>query len=369
MRRREGADSGWLSRDAAGYSRPSLACALLTHVFMKLSEFLFDLGKPVAFYPGLVKYLGSVNATLFFCQLFYWKDRAAHSDLGVYKTQAEIQEETGMTRYEQESARKLLCQRGVLIETHKRLEHRIYFKIDVDRLNEILLEGPPNTDSTTSKPTPSKALPRMRKNHIRECDKTTSGSAENQQPPNVENQHSGAGEIRSRLYTENTSQITAENTYKGGASAPDSIEFPTGRNKSVDFLTAKGVDHQVAVDWMVARKSKAVTPTVWSLIVEEATKAGISPVEAVTWSCKRGYANFMAEWYQPEAAPAGVPAVGAPMRSGKKPTVLEANLAAMDEYLAQRAARMGNQQPRDMGEVEQVYPQQSDFFGGDGFSV
>ncbi|MGZ7175997.1 hypothetical protein ACXKTX_20470 [Burkholderia gladioli] len=104
---------------------------------MAATDYLLDLGHPVAYYPGLVKHLGSVNAVLFFSQIFYWQDKAA-SELGVYKTVEEIEEETGMTYREQVTARKQLVERGVLVETNKRLEHRVYYRIDLDRLNEML---------------------------------------------------------------------------------------------------------------------------------------------------------------------------------------------------------------------------------------
>lgn len=104
---------------------------------MRASDTLLDVGHPVAYYPGLVKHLGSVNAVLFFSQIFYWQDKAT-SDLGVYKTVEEIEAETGMTYREQVTARKQLVEHKVLIETHKRFEHKIYYRIDVDRLDEIL---------------------------------------------------------------------------------------------------------------------------------------------------------------------------------------------------------------------------------------
>ncbi|MCA8104779.1 hypothetical protein [Burkholderia sp. AU36459] len=104
---------------------------------MAATDYLLDFGHPVAYYPGLVKHLGSVNAVLFFSQIFYWQDKAA-SELGVYKTVEEIEAETGMTYREQATARKQLVDRGVLVETNKRLEHRVYYRIDLDRLNEML---------------------------------------------------------------------------------------------------------------------------------------------------------------------------------------------------------------------------------------
>ena len=101
------------------------------------STLLHTIGRPIAFHPGLVPILGSVNAVLFFGQIFYWQDKAA-SDFGVYKTAEEIQQETGLTYREQANAREKLRACGVLIETEKRLEHRIYFRIDFDVLEELL---------------------------------------------------------------------------------------------------------------------------------------------------------------------------------------------------------------------------------------
>jgi hypothetical protein len=104
---------------------------------LKPSEALLDFGKPVAFYPGLVKRLGSVNAVLFFCQILYYTGKERHPELGIYKTAAEIEQETGLTVKEQQTARKRLRAIGVLIETEKRLEHRIYYRLDLDKFNDL----------------------------------------------------------------------------------------------------------------------------------------------------------------------------------------------------------------------------------------
>lgn len=105
---------------------------------MKASEILRQTGRAIAYRPKLAKLFGGATAEIFFEQIFYWQDKT-DCELGVYKTQAEIEDETGLTRREQETARKRLRELGLLIETHKRLEHRIYFKIDMDRLDELLM--------------------------------------------------------------------------------------------------------------------------------------------------------------------------------------------------------------------------------------
>lgn len=118
---------------------------------MRATDLLGLLGRTVAYYPNMVKHFKSVTATVLFCQLFYWHDKA-HSELGIYKTTEEITEETGLSYKEQLTARKHLIALGVLIETHKRLEHKIYYKINLDRVNELLeshLENSPPSQRET----------------------------------------------------------------------------------------------------------------------------------------------------------------------------------------------------------------------------
>lgn len=129
---------------------------------MKPSEMLKNTGRVIAYRPNLARLFGGVIAEVFFEQIFYWQDKS-DSELGVYKTQEELEIETGLSRKEQETARKLLREKGVLIETYKRLEHRLYYKIDCDKLDELLatLANVQNEHS------------RMSLLDIRECDKVT----------------------------------------------------------------------------------------------------------------------------------------------------------------------------------------------------
>lgn len=98
---------------------------------------MLDFGRPLAYYPGLVKYMGSVNAVVFFGQIFYWQDKATSED-GAYKTAEEIEQETGLTYREQATARSHLKARKLLVETCKRLEHKIFYKIDLGVLDELI---------------------------------------------------------------------------------------------------------------------------------------------------------------------------------------------------------------------------------------
>ena len=50
----------------------------------------------------------------------------------------EIESETGLSYREQLTARKHLVSRGILIETNKRLEHKIYYLIDCEKLDCVM---------------------------------------------------------------------------------------------------------------------------------------------------------------------------------------------------------------------------------------
>ncbi|MBU9468319.1 hypothetical protein LGM75_23890 [Burkholderia multivorans] len=116
---------------------------------MRVTDILRDIGHPVAYYPGLSRYLGGVKATVFFCQIFYWQDKA-DSELGVHKTADELLAETGLSYEEQRAARKALRASGVLVETEKRIEHKIYFRIDEDALERLVTSAPPELGKVQS---------------------------------------------------------------------------------------------------------------------------------------------------------------------------------------------------------------------------
>lgn len=129
---------------------------------MTPSTILKNTGRAIAYRPNLARLFGGVVAEIFFEQIFYWQDKA-DPVLGVYKTQEELEIETGLSRKEQETARKLLREKGVLIETHKRLEHRMYYKIDCEKLDELLAALANDTNEHS----------RMPKSDIREGDKVS----------------------------------------------------------------------------------------------------------------------------------------------------------------------------------------------------
>lgn len=96
-----------------------------------------SIGRPLAYYPAMARHVGGVNAAIFLGQLLYWDERTENA-LGVHKTSEQWEDETGLTAKQQSLVRNSLKKLGLLIETHRRLEHRIYFKLDHDAFNAFM---------------------------------------------------------------------------------------------------------------------------------------------------------------------------------------------------------------------------------------
>ena len=104
---------------------------------MKLSDFLSDVGRPVAFYPSLVKALEDRNEAIFICQMAYWRGKGDNKDDWIYKTADEIEEETSLTYKEQINVRSGLKKKKLLKERYARTEHKMYFRVGWDEVNLI----------------------------------------------------------------------------------------------------------------------------------------------------------------------------------------------------------------------------------------
>ena len=244
---------------------------------MRPSESLRVAGRPIAYYPKLAKPLGSVNASILFSHFFYWHDKTQH-ELGIYRTAEEIELETGLTVQEQRTARDKLKKRGVLIETEKRIEHRIYYKLDLDAFDDLMLQHSGNAESTAPK-----------------C---------NINSPELQNQHSGSEESTAVIRTEDLTEDLTVNTY---LSAEAETERPavakataktTKHEADLSLLAEHGITGQIAEDFLTIRKAKRqpLTETAMRLIASEAQKVGMTAFQAVMFSIGNGWGSFRADW-------------------------------------------------------------------------
>lgn len=103
----------------------------------EIREILDDIDRPIAFRRALVRLTGSVKAALMLSQAIYWEERVTREDGWFYKSIEEWQEETGLSRYAQETARKK-C-RKYLLSDLRGLPAQLYWKVDREVLKADLL--------------------------------------------------------------------------------------------------------------------------------------------------------------------------------------------------------------------------------------
>lgn len=118
------------------------------------------LDRPIAFQRVFVKLTDSINAALMLSQAVYWSSRTDDPAGWFWKTQGQWEDETGLTRREQDGARKILDGDGLgfLLEEKRGIPPKIYYRVDLERVNENLerhmhqsakLDAPSVHESTT----------------------------------------------------------------------------------------------------------------------------------------------------------------------------------------------------------------------------
>jgi hypothetical protein len=95
--------------------------------------------RPIAFNKHYV-FLGcGINGAVMLSQLVYWADKSKDPNGWIYKTGKEWTEETGLTRREQDTARKNLRELG-FIEEHKHgVPCKVHFRVNQSTLYQSLI--------------------------------------------------------------------------------------------------------------------------------------------------------------------------------------------------------------------------------------
>lgn len=167
-------------------------------------EFIKILGdRPVAYHPLIAKLkhgeerLGC-SAAVFFSQLLYWSDKGSNPDGWIWKTQEEFESETGLTRWEQETARERLLKFGLLEEKRAGIPARMHYRIDSDKLaekvHEYCLKQECGVATNKSVATLQTRVRNLRK---QECGNTSNNNVV----------------LPQSSYTESTAENTTENTH------------------------------------------------------------------------------------------------------------------------------------------------------------
>jgi hypothetical protein len=96
--------------------------------------FEFLSARPIAFNPKLARVVGGVKAGLFLSQLLYWDNKGKSEDGWIYKTIDEMEEETALSREEQDAAIRKLKSLDIIEVTVKGVPPKRHFRLKLDIL-------------------------------------------------------------------------------------------------------------------------------------------------------------------------------------------------------------------------------------------
>ncbi|MDK2631969.1 conserved phage C-terminal domain-containing protein [Pantoea stewartii subsp. indologenes] len=178
-----------------------------------MSNLISLLDRPIAYQACFVRF-GGVTGAVLLSQLVYWHNRMDGS--WFYKTQKEIKSETGLSREEQETARRRLISAGVLEEDRRGVPAKLFFRVKADRLEALLLksEGKPQSS--------------MRDSRIQESGISTDKNADMPQASLRETHSPACGKaafIHTVDYQETTTEITTESSCQVAAQPDPAVQI------------------------------------------------------------------------------------------------------------------------------------------------
>lgn len=190
-----------------------------------MSQFLQLVDRPIAFQRSFVRLGVGITGALLLSQIVYWQNRMEGQ--WFYKTQADLEEETGLTRYEQEGARKKLVSCGVLEEAKRGIPAKLYFRVNQERLEELLVGENQHAG-------------------IGKTNKQGCGISANS---DAKNQHAGMGKTNEQScgnsapihtvdYQETTQKINTENKSLGASAEADTPKVKSSTDYSPAFEEA-----------------------------------------------------------------------------------------------------------------------------------
>jgi hypothetical protein len=119
----------------------------------------------VGYSPDLAKIVGGATTGLFLSQLLFLSDKGANPEGWVYKSEQEMGKETGLTKREQQTARRKLLSLGVIAIMRGGWKNTYHFKVLWEKLYQVIAGSQQTQNVPTEKfETPQNAVSQKAQN-------------------------------------------------------------------------------------------------------------------------------------------------------------------------------------------------------------
>jgi hypothetical protein len=113
----------------------------------------------VGYSPDLARAVGGATIGLFLSQLLFLSDKGGNPEGWVYKSEAEMGRETGLTKREQQTARRKLLSLGVIAIERRGFRFSYHFKVIWERLYQVIEKFQRGQNVATEKIEPVQTVP------------------------------------------------------------------------------------------------------------------------------------------------------------------------------------------------------------------
>lgn len=96
------------------------------------------LKRPIAYHAIVARAFGSVKVAVMWSQLYYWSDKTKDPNGWIYKSAQEMEEETGLTRRESDTARQVAMKLGVIDAEVRGTPPVMNYKVNMEKSIEVI---------------------------------------------------------------------------------------------------------------------------------------------------------------------------------------------------------------------------------------
>src|SRR5918998_1569328 len=115
--------------------------------------------RTVGYSPDLARIVGGATIGLFLSQLLFLSDKGANPEGWVYKSEQEMGKETGLTKREQQTARRKLLSLGVIAIMRGGWKNTYHFKVIWEKLYQVIAGSKRPQTVPTAKSEPVQNVP------------------------------------------------------------------------------------------------------------------------------------------------------------------------------------------------------------------
>jgi hypothetical protein len=122
--------------------------------------------RTVGYSPDLARAVGGATTGLFLSQLLFLSDKGANPEGWVYKSEQEMGRETGLTKREQQTARRKLLALGVIQIVRRGFKFTYHFRIVWERLEQVIQQSQRGQNVPTEKIQPARNVASQRDQNV-----------------------------------------------------------------------------------------------------------------------------------------------------------------------------------------------------------